>query len=176
MNWPRLRLIATNLLIGGLLFLVVVEALPLSPPALQERIQPAVRVFGLQQNWDLFAPVPDKMNVRYQAEIEYADGQTAAWHSPECRTQTLWERWTGHRRGEWLDNISRTQNSAAWPTWARQLAQAARPNEPQAARGATVKIIIQERPTRSPELKPWRARTEPSASGDAWTLTIEKLP
>lgn len=176
MNWSRLRLIATNLLIGGLLFLMLVEALALSPHALQERIQPAVRLLGIQQNWDLFAPVPDKMNVRYQAEIEYADGQTAAWNSPDWRSQTLWQRWTGHRRGEWLDNISRTENSTAWPTWARHLAQTARPNDPHAASGATVKIIIEERPTRSPELKPWRKRTDPSANGDAWTLTIEKLP
>ena len=176
MNWSRLRLIATNLLIGGLLFLIVVEALPHSPPALQEAIQPAVRLLGLQQNWDLFAPVPDKMNVRYQAQIEHADGQTAEWHSPDWRSQSPWQRWTGHRRTEWLDNIARTENSAAWPTWSRYLAETARPSHPGAASGATVKIIIEERPTRSPELKPWRKRTEPSARGDAWTLTIEKLP
>lgn len=52
---------------------------------LKDRIDYALDVTGLWQGeWTLFAEVP-RVNLRFSAQIEFADGATARWDSPDWR-------------------------------------------------------------------------------------------
>jgi len=172
---PRLRLIGINLLIAAVLALVVIEAIPQSPPAVRAAVQPLTQRVGLAQSWNLFAP-PDRMNTRLRAEITYPDGRTAQWRSPDWPKFSPAQRFVMHRRSEWLDQLSTAGNSPAFTSWARFLARSERPDLPDADRGAEVKIIIDESPIASAEIRPWTSWRTPPKFGQATTLAIEKLP
>lgn len=175
----RWQLWATNLLIAGVLALVVIEALPQSPPAVKSAVQPLIRRIGLDQTWSVFAP-PDQINTRLRAEITYADGRTATWRSFDWQKLSAWERFTVHRRGEWLDNIwvaaGTPEYGPAIASWARFLARSQRPDDPQADRGAEVKIVAEQAAIPSAEVRPWRSWREPVPFDEGTTLAIEKLP
>ena len=176
MSFVRIRLWAVNALIATVLLLVLIDALPFSPPALKAALQPLTYRLGLRQDWGVFAPGPDTLNMRLRAEITYRDGKTATWHSPDWPQLSNWQRFVGHRHEEWYDQGWGQQYSAAWPGWARHLARQMRPDDPAADRGAEVKIIVEQCTTPSAEIKPWKSRTVPLKFDESWTLTIEKLP
>src|SRR5688500_12947717 len=101
MTFVRLKLIAINAFIAAIVAFMLIDSLPQSPQALQLAVQPIVQRIGVHQGpWSMFAPDPDRLNLRMRAEITYRDGQTAEWHSPEWRSQSLGERWTRHRHQE----------------------------------------------------------------------------
>jgi len=172
---PRLRLIGINLLIATVLVLVAIEALPQSPLAVRAAVQPLTERVGLAQSWNLFAP-PDRMNIRLRAEITYRDHQTAHWRSPDWPALSPTRRFVMHRRLEWLDQLFTAGNSPAFTSWARFLARSERPDLPDADRGAEVKIIIDESPIASAEIRPWTSWHTPPKFDQATTLAIEKLP
>jgi hypothetical protein len=176
MSLARLRLWGVNTLIAALFALVVIDALPFAPPALQDALRPVTRRIGLAQGWGLFAPGPDSVNTRLRAEITYRDGKKATWNSPDWPQQGLWQRFIGHRHEEWYDNTWTQEDAPAWTGWARHLARQMRPEDPQADRGAEVKIIVLESPIPPPEIKPWKTRATATSFDQSYTLTIEKLP
>jgi hypothetical protein len=171
----RLRLYAVNCLIAGILTVILIDALPQSPPPLRDAVQPITQRVGLGQHWNVFAP-PDSINTRLRAEITYRDGHRAIWHSPNWRELSLWQRFTGHRHEEYFDNAWGQEDVPTWAGWARHLARKMRPDDPEADRGAEVKIVVEESPIRSAELTPWPSWRTPPKFEDHWTLTIEKLP
>jgi hypothetical protein len=171
----RLRLWAANCLIGAVVAILLIDALPQAPPPLKDTIQPIAQRVGLGQHWDVFTP-PDSVNTRLRAEITYADGQTATWRSPNWPEVSLWRRFIGHRHEEFLDTAWGQEDEPVWPGWARHLARTMRPAQPEAWRGAEVKIIVAESFVRSPEFKPWESWRTPPKFEDQWTLTIQKLP
>jgi len=175
----RWQLWAANLLIASVLALVVIEALPQSPPAVKSAVQPLTRRIGLDQTWAVFAP-PDQINTRLRAEITYADGRTVTWRSFDWPTMSAWQRFTMHRRLEWLDNIwvaaGAPESGPAIASWARFLARSQRPDDPQADRDAEVKIIVEQAVIPSAEVRPWRSWREPVPFSEVTTLAIEKLP
>ncbi|MDX1947893.1 MAG: hypothetical protein SFU86_21015 [Pirellulaceae bacterium] len=172
----RLRLWAVNGLIGAVLTLVLIDALPMSPPALKAALQPITYRLGLRQDWGMFAPAPDSLNLRLRAEITYADGQKAMWRSPDWPQLDNWQRFVGHRHEEWYDQGWGQQYSAIWPSWARQLARQMRPGDPHADRGAEVKFIVEESPTPPADQRPWRGSRVAGQFDQSWVLTTEKLP
>ncbi|MEX2176218.1 MAG: hypothetical protein WD872_17790 [Pirellulaceae bacterium] len=172
----RLRLVLVNALIAVILAVVLLDALPQAPAALGDLVRPLARRVGLGQHWQVFAPDPDSVNMRFRAEITYRDGQTAVWRSPNWPQQSVWERMAGHRREEWLDNGWGQEDSPAWPGWARHLARLMRPDDPQADRDAEVKIVVEQYSIPPASDRPWRSWREPSTFDESWTLTIEKLP
>jgi hypothetical protein len=171
----RLRLYAVNCLIAGILGVMLIDALPQSPPPLRDAVQPIAQRVGLGQHWNVFTP-PDGINVRVRAEITYQDGQQTVWRSPDWPELSLWQRFIGHRHEEWLDTAWGQEDAPVWPGWARHLARQMRPDDPQADRGAEVKFVVEESLIRSPELQPWPSWRTPPEFKDHWTLTIEKLP
>jgi hypothetical protein len=175
----RLRLLGANLLIAAVLALVLIEALPQSPPAVRTAVQPLTQRLGLSQSWSVFVS-PDQVNTRLRAEIAYADGRTATWRSPDWPQLSPWQRFTVHRRSEWLDNIWTAANapqlSPALASWARYLARSQRPNDPLADRGAEVKIIVEQAAIPAAEVRPWKSWRTPLPFDEATTLAIEKLP
>jgi hypothetical protein len=178
MLWPRLRLAAVNLLIALILGAILLEALPqsLNPsPPLCQLIQPVTKRVGLDQKWNVFAP-PDAINTRIRAEITYRDGETREWRTPDYRSLSPWKRFIGHRHCEWVDNSWGEDDRPIWPGWARYLARAARPEYPEADRGASVRIIADDVEINIPEVEPWTTWREPLEFNQSRTLTIRKLP
>ena len=173
----RVRLFAVNCLIAGILCVMLLDALPQSPPPLKQAVQPITQRIGLGQYWNVFTP-PDGVNTRLRAEITYRDGQTATWHSPNWPEVSLWQRFVGHRHEEFWDTSWGEEDEPVWQSWARHLARTMRPDDPDAARGAEVKIIVAQSYVRLAELKPWTSWRTPPAflREEEQTLTIRKLP
>jgi hypothetical protein len=104
--WSRIRLPLINGFIVCLLALILVDAMPFSPPLLRAKIAPLLYLVGLKQGeWNMFAPNPDSKNERLSAEIVYADGTVASWQSPAWREESPFARFPKSRRQEYLDNI-----------------------------------------------------------------------
>jgi hypothetical protein len=177
MTFARLKLYALNASIAVLLALMLIDTLPQSPIALRLAIQPVLQRLAIHQGpWNMFTPDPDSINLKLRAEVTYRDGEKAEWQSPEWRSQPLTQRWVEHRRQEFCDMIVTQEAAPAWESWAKYLARSLRPDFPEADRGAEVRITYQEAPVPPAEKRPWITWREPPPFGEAWTLTIEKLP
>jgi hypothetical protein len=172
----RLRRWGVGALAAAYLCLAAIDALPQSPPALREALKPITERLGLTQPWYVFAPQPDSVNTRVRAEIAYADGERAVWRSPNWPELSRWERWTGHRRAAWVNNMWGQEDAVAWPAWARHVARSQRAGDPQADRGAEVKFVVSESRVRAAEIKPWKSCRVPPPLDEEWVMTNEKLP
>jgi hypothetical protein len=74
-------------------------------------VEPYVRVVGLDQTWNLFAPDPPRVTFEVIAEIDYADGSRGEWYPPR---NDRWRKWLGAVR---LDRNQRLwEPTAAWIT------------------------------------------------------------
>jgi hypothetical protein len=177
MSFARLKLCAINAFIAVALALMLIDSLPGSPQALQLAIQPVVRRMGIAQGpWSMFAPEPDRLNLRMRAEITYRDGKTAEWRSPDWRSQPLAQRWREHRHQEFGEMIATLEGEPVQEAWMRHLARTLRPDLPNADRGAAVRVILEEAEVPSAAEQPWTTWREPPRSGNSWTLPIEKFP
>lgn len=172
---PRLRLYAVNTFLAAFLLLLAIDVLPTAPAALQRAIQPLMARLGLDQGpFALFAPHPDAINTRLRAEIKYADGQTAEWTSPAWRELPLAERFVRYRHLEWLDHMALRPDPALEP-WCRVLAKSARPDLPNADRGAEVRLIAEEGRIPSAADQPWKTWRELPPFQDGIVLSLENL-
>lgn len=117
----------TSLFLGAWLLLLFVDTLPstsLIHQRLKDKVDPFLDVTGLWQGtWQLFAPEPDKIDVRVTAEISYADGSTRTWQSPDWRDTSSWQKFVNFRAMEYFDNVRDDDNAAAWGSLADFLAR-----------------------------------------------------
>lgn len=172
----RLRLIAINTFIACLVAALIVDALPQSPLGLQIAIRPLLLRLGIYQGpWSLFAPDPDRRNLRLRAEITYRDDQEAKWVMPDWRQATPWEMFLGHRRRAWWRHIVSAEGGPTWEASCRYLARTQRPDLPDADRGARVRLIYQEAILPPAEQRPWTSFREPTRYDDGWILTTKEL-
>ena len=116
-----------NALQAMLLFVLLTSALPTVHPAqdaLRETLDPFVDAVGLWQGqWELFAPEPDKVNVRVVAFVEFEDGVMGGWRSPNWRTLSAAARFRHFRLAEFVDGIRLDAHHGAWPAFARWVAR-----------------------------------------------------
>lgn len=111
-----------DLLIVGLLGLFVLDMMPCTPTLVRRLMAPLLNVTGLWQGtWTLFAPIPDSRNHRLRAVIDFTDGSSRVWNSPDWRVQSPRQRFVGHRESEFIEKIWEDDNSAAWPAFAQDL-------------------------------------------------------
>jgi hypothetical protein len=177
MSWARLKLWAINAFIALVAAGMLIDSLPQSPEAVKLALQPLLRRTGLQQGpWTMFAPGPDKLNVRIRAEVTYRDGKKAEWTTPAWREQSLWERWVKHRHQEYSETILMQEGIAGLGPWMRHVARSLRPDLKDADRGAEVRILYHEAEIPDPAIKPWTTWRELPQTSDTLVLTIEKLP
>jgi len=74
--------------------------------AIDRTIHPALDVTGLRQfPWRLFAEVP-RVNLRFSAVLEYADGTTARWDSPDWRDISALHKFIGMREMNYFRNLN----------------------------------------------------------------------
>ena len=175
--WSRLRLIAVNAFIAAFLVLLAIDVMPQSPLALRLKLQRVLVPLGIAQGpWNLFAPGPDRTNIRLRAEITYRDGQRQEWSAPTWREQSAAQMWWGHRRHAWYDHLVAQEAGPIWEQWCRHLAREQRPDLADADRGAVVRVIYQLGPVAPADLKPWRSIGEPPQyEPHELVLTIERL-
>lgn len=120
--------------------LAAVVSWNLPPSALREAarpvVEPYVRVLGLDQSWNLFAPDPPRATFEVLARIDYADGSSDTWRAPR---NDRWRKWVGAVR---LDrNISFWAPTAAW---------IARSHDHDGRRPVTVTLVRRGRELRPP--------------------------
>ena len=158
----RWRLYAANAFIAAFLLVLAIDVLPQSPLALRLKLQRVLVPLGIAQGpWNLFAPGPDRINMRLRAEITYRDGERREWTAPTWRDQSAAAMWAGHRRHEWIDHLVAQDAARVWERWCRHLAREQRPDLPDADHGAVVRVIYQLGPIQAAELRPWRSIHEP---------------
>ena len=107
---PRWRKGLANALIAVIIATIAIDAMPqvtLFQSKAQEKIDVVLDVTGYWQGaWTLFAPNPDRLNERLYATVEFDDGRTATWSSPDWRAMTPLERFTSFRRLEYFDDVA----------------------------------------------------------------------
>lgn len=114
-----------RILVGVWLIVVCIDAFPFWNAA-RETLDPVLDKTGLWQGpWNLFAPEPDRVNVRVGATIHYADGGMTQWRSPDWQNLSGLDRFLRFRDMEWVDGIRTDDNSGAWDDFARYLGRTA---------------------------------------------------
>ncbi|MGB0581521.1 MAG: hypothetical protein ACPGVU_17630 [Limisphaerales bacterium] len=125
----KLKRYAVNIFIVCIIALFTIDGMPdfiTSHVMLRDNLNPILKKIGLWQGpWDLFAPEPDKENIRITAEVIYADGGVFKWSSPDWRKKSRWYLVRHYRRQEYYDNARRDVNQPAWPALARHVLQLA---------------------------------------------------
>jgi len=172
----RLKRIAVNGFIAVVLAVVAIDTLPQSPTALHERLTPWLLRLGVNQGmWNLFAPEPDRVNTRLTADVTYRDGEKREWRGPSWNEVSIWQKWAGHRHVEWFDHGILPNNAPAWEPWCRHIARQARPELPDADKGAEVRLLYHEAEVPPASERPWPSMRQPMQFDEGWVLTIENL-
>ena len=120
---PRLRRWLANAVILALLLMVLCDAMPIAPDECQAVVVPIVNRLGIGQGrWTMFSP-PDGDNHRLRAELTLRDGRLLDWRSPDLTRQSVWQRFIGHRRSEYIDNAITfgKQHPETWDVFADRL-------------------------------------------------------
>ncbi len=98
-----------NAFLAGWLVVLAVDAFrPLvhAQEAIDDAIHPVLDIAGLRQfPWRLFAEVP-RVNLRFSAKLELADGSTASWDSPEWRDVSAWHKFLAARELNYFRNLN----------------------------------------------------------------------
>jgi len=91
-------------------------------------------VTGLWQGgWELFAPQPDKVNAGIEAKVEFSDGSTVVWNTPDWRSMSALDRFLRFREAEYVDSIRMESNYVALSDYAQFLARSIEhPDDPDA--------------------------------------------
>lgn len=126
---------AVNLFILWHLFAVTIWLLPdhaSSPSPIVESclgpVRPYMTITGFAQNWNLFSPDPDKLDVYLEAKINYASGKPRYWlfprlaqygHSPRGYVR----RYEEERWRKLVENATHGSNPVLWPPLARYAAR-----------------------------------------------------
>ena len=136
---PRGR-IAVHTFVAIFLATTFTDAIaPINPlhQSIENQLGPILDFTGLWQSpWDLFAPEPDKINIRVSASFVYQDGSSGTWYSPDWTRMSIFQRMLHFRDMEFIDGIRRDNNKGAWESFADYLARE------QTKQGRQVKHIV----------------------------------
>lgn len=130
--------------ISVLILLIVSGSLLWNLPEseLQRRLVPFFRPgmisAGLDQNWEMFSPEPQKDTFVVSAKIEYADGSEAVWRIPRLK-----DRWISpyriYRWRKFVEHVRLDKRSELWEPLARWVARS------QANAGLPVRVTLVRR-------------------------------
>lgn len=104
-------------------FNLLIDGLP-SVSAFQDRLRGSLSGYrAVTGQWQgtlaFFAPKPDTTNLHLEARLEYADGFTSRWRSPDWQTLGILDRFLTCRMIKYVDNVRRDDRRAAWEGLAR---------------------------------------------------------
>lgn len=165
-----------NVAIAALLVLMLLQTCPGVPDWLFWRPRAYAELLGLQQNnWSMFTPAPDSENHRLRASIWYYDGHHVVWRSPDYDQQSWWERFVGHRRSEYIDEIHSPFYAPALPGLARWLGETNRKTAGVEGRLETIAIHVESTTIPDPRIKGWK-RHRPEKFEHSSLLFSEDYP
>ena len=152
--WNRRVFYAGLTLMGGMMLIDAVPQYTLLHGKLKQAIDPALDVTGLWQgSWALFAPMPDHVNVRVTAELNWGDGSQTVWQQPNWQSMSPWAKMRYFRQMSYYDGLWRSSNAAAWEPFCEKLAE----QESRAKTGALKSIVLfQQRDVIPHPARQWR--------------------
>jgi hypothetical protein len=156
-RWPQFKRWTANSVIVILLVLLVGDAMPWAPESVRAWTEPAVNRLGIGHGrWSMFSP-PDRANHRLRAEITLRDGRVVPHAFPDLQAQSVWQRFIGHRRSEYVDNaiVVGRQYPDVWNHLSDYLARQYAGN---GGGVAQVRIIVELAIIPSPGSSPWLPR------------------
>jgi hypothetical protein len=174
-SWPQLKRWTARGIIVAVLVLVVCDALPLIPDDVRLWSSPVTRRLGIDQDqWNMFSP-PDGMNHRMWAELTLRDGRLVEHPFPDLTRQSVWQRFVGHRRSEYVDNaiIHGQQHPAVWEGLADYLARQYAGTGGGVSR---IRIIVELSTIPPPAGSNWQRRAEEIPFDDQRVVYRRKYP
>ena len=121
---------AINLFIVWHLFCLAIWLLPShssSPSPIIEGSLGAVRPYmtftGFAQNWSMFSPEPDKLDVTLEAEVSHANGHIDHWFFPRMAHMGYTRRYQEERWRKLVENATHGGNLVLWPPLSRYAAR-----------------------------------------------------
>jgi hypothetical protein len=100
--------------------------IPLNSTLLSEcraLIRPYMLWSGLFQTWNMFAPVPKRLNAYIEASVILTDGQVQTWPFPRMEKLGYFERYRKERYNKFAENLREDAKSGLWPDAARYVAR-----------------------------------------------------
>lgn len=169
--------IGRNALIVFLGGIMIIGGYPGTPGPLQEAFDPYLHAFGVQQShWHLFSPIPDHVNHRLEARLEYADGAKAEWISPDFRALNDWEHLRYHRLGKYIDNIRDPGYALAWPGLTEYVLKQVAARDGRSERPTRFELRVLEGNVPDARFQPWPPASEPTKLDNRWTLYETEAP
>ena len=90
----------------------------------KQAIDPVLDVTGLWQgSWELFAPTPDRINVRIVATIQWKDGTSSTVCQPSWSEMSWWDRKRNFRLMSYYDNLWPDGNETAWQAFCEYISK-----------------------------------------------------
>lgn len=86
-------------------------------------VRPYMVVTAFAQNWSMFSPNPDHMDVYLEAKITYADGETRFWDFPRMVHMNYVRRYEEERWRKMTEVATHGGNHNLWPSLARYAAR-----------------------------------------------------
>ena len=178
-EWRKVRLWLVNGAIVLLLFLMILQGMPLN---MNEAVGGARYIadwLGIgHETWSMFAPEPDRQNHRLTAEIMSDDSHVlATWSTPHWPDWSPLERFRKHRWTEYYDNVWMENNRACWPVLARHIYRTTKiPYEGDDNQPRQVRLIRESNLLPEPTGTRWPKAVPPKEYNDSWILSIEPLP
>jgi hypothetical protein len=127
-----------------------------------------------QGRWTMFSP-PDASNHRVRAELRLRNGQTLDWHATDLTRQSVWQRFIGHRRSEYVDNgiVFGKQYPEIWEIFALRLKQQ---YEREGHDVVLVRVIVEQANIPPPSGDAWPPRSKVLPFDDSQVLVRRKFP
>ena len=131
--------------------------------------------------WNMFAPDPDSSNHRIRAEIEYYDGRSVVWNSPDWPRLSCWQRFWTSRELEYVDVLGGThenspEKAALWSAFADYLSRKHRTSPSPEGNPKKVRFVVEEAFIASPNLEGWIPMSQPILRDDDSVPLIRKYP
>lgn len=134
----RMKKISAQVMVVLLLSAILIDGLPVGWPIhrlVKDRIDPVLDRTGLwQQGWKLFAPEPDRVNVRVSARVQFVDGTEQTWVPLNWSGLDAWGHLRFFRQLEYFDSVRLDRNQAAWDSLAAYVGRnVSHPDQPDIA-------------------------------------------
>lgn len=163
------------LAIAAILWTIVCDALPMAPESWQVAAGRVAARLGIGQGqWSMFTP-PDRANHRLWVELTLRDGQVIKDPFPDLTKQSIWQRFVGHRRSEYVDNaiMSGRQHPAVWEALASDMV---RRHGQKGGGVAKIRIIVALAPIPDPTGDVWDSTSKGLAYDDERVVYRRKFP
>jgi hypothetical protein len=129
---------------------------------LASKTVPIANVTGVSTaTWSMFAPVPDATNHRLRAKVEYQDGTTIEWSSPDWPELSCWQRFWTSRELEYIDKLAYGSPPDRWFAFADYLAAQNRRNPQPEGAPQRVTFVMEEAFIENPAITGWLPMSEP---------------